>query len=265
VIELEGIRNTRVFLPRTNNWVQADSMNHGRWYPALVTLGKGQVFVASGVTKLIKPVYPTHPQDSGTNVKQTETYDPRTDKWTDNGSAADRSLPLFPRLHLLPNGHVYYDAAGQAFNPAGQAYDEALWNVAAVYDPGSKSWRDLGVPALGSPYGGFRGSTFSAALALRPSANKMYSQASYLTAGGVLGPTPGSFVSVADSRIDTVTIDGSGTESSSTVSTGPLGRGRWYSTAVPLPDGTVYTINGADVDEVVAPGYESPITTAELF
>ena len=55
VIELEGIRNTRVFLPRTNNWVQADSMNHGRWYPALVTLGNGQVFVASAGYVVLTP------------------------------------------------------------------------------------------------------------------------------------------------------------------------------------------------------------------
>src|SRR5205807_4808272 len=74
-IELEGIRNTRLFDPAHDTWVQVAPMNHGRWYPSLVTLGDGHVFVASGVTKLIKPLYPTHLQDSGTNVRQTETFD----------------------------------------------------------------------------------------------------------------------------------------------------------------------------------------------
>ena len=36
-------------------------MDVGRWYPSLVTLGNGNVFVASGVEKLVKPVYPDRP------------------------------------------------------------------------------------------------------------------------------------------------------------------------------------------------------------
>ncbi|HMC43325.1 MAG TPA: galactose oxidase-like domain-containing protein, partial [Acidimicrobiales bacterium] len=266
-IELEGIRQTRVFVPTRDQWSRLASMNHGRWYPSLVTLGNGQVFVASGVTKLIKPLYPGHLADSGTNVRQTETFDPTVQpvgSWTDNGTSAERSLPLFPRLHLLPDGHVYYDAAGQAYNPAGQAYDELLWNVAGSYDPTTKTWADLGVPAIGTPFAGFRGSTFSAALELRPDASGGYTSASFLTAGGVLFPTPGSYVPVADSRIATVTTGAAG-EQLSTVPTGALGRSRWYSTAVPLPDGTVYAASGADVDEVITPGYESPIRRAELF
>jgi galactose oxidase-like protein len=268
VAELEGIRNTRVFDPATDAWTQVAPMNHGRWYPSLVTLGSGRVFVASGVTKLIKPYYPSHPTDSATNVKPTETFDPTVQpagRWTDNGTAAQRSLPLIPRLHLLPDGHVYYDAAGQAFNPFGYAYDEALWGIAASYDPGTKTWTDLGIPAMGSPFGGFRGSTFSAFLELRPDAAGTYRSASFLTAGGVLSPTPGSYVSVADSRIDTVSTAGGPGEALGSVPTGPLGRGRWYSTAIPLPDGTVYAVSGSDVDVVVLPGLESPIRRAELF
>ena len=153
-------------------------------------------------------------------MRQTETFDPQHPDtgWSDNGSSGERSLPLFPRLHLLPDGHVYYDAAGQAFNPQGEAYDELFWNVAASYDPVTKTWTDLGVPGVGTPFGGFRGSTFSAALELRPDSSGAYSRASFLTAGGVLGPTPGSYAPVADSRITTVT-SGSQGESLSTVST----------------------------------------------
>jgi uncharacterized membrane protein YgcG len=273
LIELQGITESRIFSAETSppSWGSAGSMNHGRWYPALVTLGNGNVFVASGVTKLLKPIYPSHLADSGTNVKQTETYNPATNKWTDNGANATRSLPLFPRLHLLPNGHVYYDAAGQDFNPMGQSYDEALWNIAGTYDPVSNTWHDLGIPGLLTPginplFAGFRGSTFSAPLQLLPNADNTYTSASFLSAGGVLLPSPGSYVSVADSRINTVTTNSTGgNEKLTTTPTGPLGRSRWYTAAVPLPDGTVYAVNGADVDEVVSPGMESPIMTAELF
>ena len=128
-------------------------MNYGRWYPSVVTLPDSKVFVAGGVTKLLKPLY-TDAHDMGNslgNVTQTETYDPAAGKWTENGASAEKSLPLFPRLHLLPDGHVYFDAAGQAFNPAGEDYMELFWNMASSYDPAAKTWTDLGIPGVGIP------------------------------------------------------------------------------------------------------------------
>jgi hypothetical protein len=280
VLELEGIRNTRVFDRHDNTWRQGPAMNYGRWYPSLVTLGNGDLFVASGVTKLLKPGYPTRPTDSGSNVRQTETLRVHSSRptWTTNPASASRSLPLYPRLHLLPDGHVYYDAAGQAFSPAGQSYDEATWYQAASYDPRTRTWTDLGIPGADPdylaanpaalPFVGFRGSTFSAALTMRPTAVRggvpTYTRASFLTAGGVLFPTPGSYFPVANSRITTVTTSGAG-DSLSTVGTGDLATARWYGTATPLPNGQVFLSSGANVDEVDLPGSESPIRAAELF
>ncbi|MDK8465629.1 galactose oxidase-like domain-containing protein [Marinobacter sp. SS13-12] len=146
--ELEGIKNSRIFDEETNTWTQSGDMNYGRWYPSLVTLGNGDIFVASGVTKLLKPVYPEDPLNSGRNVVQTETYDPCAGTWAQNPSTADRSLPLYPRMHLLPNGHVLYNAGGQAFNPFGQGYDQALWNIVASYNPDNQSWTDIGYAGL---------------------------------------------------------------------------------------------------------------------
>ena len=266
VIELEGLKNTRIFDPASNTWTQTGSMNFGRWYPSVVTLPDSKVMVAGGVTKLLKPIY-TDAKDignTGGNVRQTETYDPAAGKWTDNGATAQKSLPLFPRLHLLPNGHVYFDAAGQAFNPAGEAYDELTWNQASTYDPAAKTWTDLGIPGLGLPdltQVGFRGSTFSVALPLKAP----YDSASFLSAGGVLFPTPGSYLPVASSRINTVKIGGDGTESLTTTATGSMTQSRWYSTAVALPDGTVAAFSGATADDVDAPGLGLAIKQAELF
>ena len=146
VVGARGPEERAHLRPQTNTLEPDRLDDYGRWYPTLVTLANGKVFVASGVTKLLKPVYPDHPLDSGRNVMQTETYDPATGKWSDNGAPAERSLPLFPRLHLLPDGHVYYNAAGQAFNPFGQAYDEALWNTPASYDPARRPGRTSASP-----------------------------------------------------------------------------------------------------------------------
>ncbi|KPP99327.1 galactose oxidase-like domain-containing protein [Marinobacter sp. HL-58] len=147
-VELEGIKNSRIFDAETNTWTQTGDMNYGRWYPSLVTLPDSKVFVASGVTKLLKPVYPEDPLNSGRNVVQTETFDPCSGTWTQNPSTADRSLPLYPRMHLLPNGHVLYNAGGQAFNPFGEGYDQALWNIVATFNPAEQSWTDIGYAGL---------------------------------------------------------------------------------------------------------------------
>ncbi|MEX2196445.1 MAG: galactose oxidase-like domain-containing protein [Thermoleophilaceae bacterium] len=291
ISELEGIRSARIYDPDTNTWSQTGSMHIGRWYPSLVTLGDGSVFTASGVQKLIKPVYPDRPGGSGTNVTETETYDPATGEWTDNGAAARRSLPLYPRLHLLPDGDVFYNAGGQSFNPVGQSYDEALWNIAATYDPDTRSWTDLGIPGaeqtangsdpghalddlmnLGIPGGGdaftipgFRGSTFSVMLPLRAGEDGSYTEASFLTAGGVLNPpSPGSYFATSDSRITTVDTSGGG-KALSTRATGDLSRPRWYPSGILLPTGEVIAFSGSDRDHVDAPGMEFPVKQAELF
>ena len=274
VSELEGTRTSRVYDLLTNSWYRVGDMNYGRWYPSLVTLPSGNLFVASGVTKLLKPMYPDRPADSGTNVKETETFDILTGKWTwngDNGALAagagpafassSYSLPLYPRLHLLPDGKVYYDAGGQTFNPDGQSYDEAAWNFPALYDPAARAWTTIHqLPGVGTATPGFRGSGFSVALPLAPP----YTAASFLSGGGVTGVTPGSYIATDTSEVSTVDTSG-GQDAWSNSPTGSLNNRRWYSTAIVLPDESVMAFSGADKDEVVAPGTGTPITQAERF
>jgi len=328
--ELEGLKNSRAYNANTNTWSQLADMNFGRWYPALITLPDSKMFVASGVTKLLKPIYPQAPEQSGRNVPQTETYDPVTNKWTVNAETAQRSLPLYPRLHLLPNGHVYYNAGGQAFNPFGQSYDQPLWNIAATYNPANQTWSDLayaGFPLKFSDAGlesltqilnpqtapnaamsaltktlmsapmkspqalqkllstvttgnpeqmvqkvvgsGMRGSTFSIMMPLRPNAQGQYKEASFLTAGGVLPlvglTSPGGYVAVAASRIDTVKTEGDKIVDYQSEVTGSLNETRWYGSGVLMPDDSVMVFSGGDRDGVAAPGVEFPRKTAERF
>lgn len=328
--ELEGLKTSRMYDPRTNSWMQGNDMNYGRWYPSLITLPDSKMFVASGVTKLLKPIYPQAPEQSGRNVVQTETFDPTTGVWTENPQTAQRSLPLYPRFHLLPNGHVYYNAGGQAFNPFGQSYDQPLWNISATYNPATQTWSDLayaGFPLkfsdaglesltqilnpltapnaalsaltktlMGAPMkspqalqklfstittgnpeqmiqkvvgAGMRGSTSSTMLPLRPDADGKYTQASFLTAGGVLPlvglASPGGYIAVAASRIDTVKTDGDEIVDYQSEVTGSLNETRWYGSSVLMPDDSVMVFNGGDRDGVVAPGVEFPRKTAERF
>lgn len=262
--ELQGVRSTRIFNPRTNRFTQTGNTAIGRWYPSLTELGNGKVLVVGGVRKLIKPIYSDAPLESGRNVTQTETFDTHTGRWHDNGAAAQRSLPLYPRLHELPDGHVLYNAGGQPFDPAGEGYDEALWSQAASYDPKAGSWKTLGIPNLGTLEPGFRGSTFSVELPLRPDRQGHYRKANFLTAGGVLLPSPGSYFGISASNIASVDTT-AGRDKFTTHETGPLHTGRWFGSGVLLPTGGVLAISGSDRDDVVGPGVEIPIRQLELF
>ncbi len=263
VVELEGLTNSRLYDGETNTWTASGEMTYGRWYPSVVTLPDSKVLTLSGVTKLIKPVYPDRPADSGRNVTQSEVYDPETGTFSVDGG--NKSLPLYPRVHLLPNGHVYYDAGGQTFNPSGQAYDEALWNTASSYDPKTHQWTDLGLPKFGPALLGFRGSAFSQMLPLEPDAQGRYTKVQTLSAGGVYGVSPGTYVGTDSSTLNTITLGADGAETFASENTAALNNPRWFSTGVTLPTGEVIAFSGADRDEVVAPGSGTPETTPEIF
>ena len=250
--ELQGLRLTQVFDPTTNAFTRVAPMNNGRWYPDLVIEGSGNVFVGGGVRKLI--------QTDGTNVKQTETYDVAANKWTVN-PGGDAALPLFPRFHLLPDGSIYYDGAGQMWGPAGEAADEALYSLHQSYDPSYNDpvtghWRVFGLGTYGA-----RSGAFSVLLPLKAP----YTQAEVLTGGGTVGPPPGGYAATNFSEISHFTSGAAGAMTP-TFSAGPmLTQDRWFSSTVTLPNDAVAVFNGANKDEVVDPGNESAVRMAEWY
>ena len=252
--ELEGLRNTRLYDATTDSFVQSGHMKYGRWYPTTVIMPDGTVFVAGGVTKLIKST-------QGSQVRRTETFNPDTGdngEWTENftGDASENSLPLFARLHLMPNGKVFYGGVGQTFGPMGQAADEALWAIQQLWNPGTSEWEQLGPAQFGT-----RGGAFSVLLPLKPDAETgAYDRGTLLVGGGTLLPTPGSFAALPITEEVTVAGDEVTSER-----VGDLNTARWFSSAVVLPTGDVAVFNGADKDEVVAPGMEAPVRQAERY
>lgn len=246
VAELEGLRSAQIYNPFTGTYTNVEPMKHGRWYPGLVTMPDGKVFVASGVTKLIKST-------QGSQVRRPEMFDPDTGTWEDLGVQAENTLPLFPRMHLMPNGKVFYAGVGQQFGPAGQAVDEILWIMQQFFDPATKTWETVGPAQLGAT-----GGAPQVMLAMDPPYNK----ASLLIPGGTaLFPSPGSWL--ATNLTQLVTVDSQGNVTNEL--TGNLVNRRWYSSAVALPDGKVFITSGADKDEVLTPGYEFPVRQPELY
>jgi plastocyanin len=91
-----SVRTTHLFDPVSESWSRVADMNIARWYPTVLTLPDGRILSASGVY----------------GVQPLEIYDPASNTWQ-TISGADRQFDeLYPSLHLLPSGEIFYSRAG---------------------------------------------------------------------------------------------------------------------------------------------------------
>ena len=102
-----GELSTATYDPATNTFTKQQSMAHGRWYPTGTVLGDGRVMIFSGLN-----------ETGGTNTS-VEFYSASTG-WS-AAFAAPWTPPLYPRMHVLPNGNVFYSGSttgSSLFNPS---------------------------------------------------------------------------------------------------------------------------------------------------
>ena len=93
-------------------------MAHGRWYPTPTVLGDGRVMTFSGLL-----------ETGGTNTS-VEIYTPGAG-WSPE-SPAGWTPPLYPRMHLLPNGNVFYAGSGRGsriFNTTTNTWSSVIANT----------------------------------------------------------------------------------------------------------------------------------------
>lgn len=259
--DIFGDDETRIFDPATDTFRSVEPMRERRWYPALVTLPDGRVVVTSGVRQVAKS--PSNPEPSFSQVRLNEVFDPVTEQWEDAGMS-EWSFPLYPRLHLLPDGKVFYGGAGQMWTPFGWTADAATWGLQRVYDPATQKWTIPG-PTL---YGARNGAT-SALLRLEPP----YDDAEILIAGGTAGLAPSTAAATTLSEVVRWTRDGR-IENEAVPKTPVAGLAgdptqlrnrRWYGSLVTLPTGEVLFLNGGDTDDVLEPGSAAAVRAAELY
>ncbi len=86
-----GLDQACVYDYRTNTWTALPVMNEGRWYPTATTLSDGTVLVSSGSIK------------NGSINDVPQIWDGHQWKSTLDFTA----LPLYPRMHVAPNGQVF--------------------------------------------------------------------------------------------------------------------------------------------------------------
>jgi hypothetical protein len=108
----EGALTSAIFDPSTNLFTNTANMAHGRWYPTVTVLPSGQVMTFSGfdengeITNTAVEIYTVN---SGWSQQYVASWTP----------------PLYPRMHVLPSGNVFYSGetnVTRLFNPSNQTW-----------------------------------------------------------------------------------------------------------------------------------------------
>lgn len=207
-----GLNHTYIFDPLLERWTRVQDMANGRWYPTLVTLGDGRVLAVAGLTEGLPWVF----------LRSIEIYTPGIG-WK-KLEGADRWLPLYPRLHLLPGGDVFYSGSYNThytFPFVLKAFPTAILNVR------ERKWKTIGPPTKSEREEG--------ACVLLPLTPPEYKAKVLLAGGG----TPGGRKAIPNAELIDLSedypkwrrIEG-------------MNHPRYYAYAVILPDRRVFVMGG---------------------
>jgi hypothetical protein len=95
-----GQHEVAIFDPGSEQWSKAASMEHGRWYPQLLTLPDGRILTVSGKNETDGNLNPAF-----------EIYDPATGAWGHKHPPQDPNfggLPFYAHLFLMNDGRVFF-------------------------------------------------------------------------------------------------------------------------------------------------------------
>jgi hypothetical protein len=115
-----GAKNAGTYDPASGTFANLQSMAHGRWYPTGTVLPDGRVMVFSGLD-----------ENSKTNT-QVEIFTEGSGWGTP--VAAGWTPPSYPRMHVLPNGKVFYSGSSP---------------TTRLFDPSSMTWTTVAVTNYG--------------------------------------------------------------------------------------------------------------------
>lgn len=96
----EGIDQACIYDYRTNTWTPIEVMNNGRWYPNATSLSDGTVLVSGG----------SYSSSTGIVINDIPQIWTGT-QWTSISRNSEVVLPLYPRMHVAPNGQVFMSGA----------------------------------------------------------------------------------------------------------------------------------------------------------
>ncbi|HXJ06002.1 MAG TPA: fibronectin type III domain-containing protein [Candidatus Acidoferrum sp.] len=196
-----GLSKTAAYDPASGSFVDLQSMAHGRWYPTGTVLGDGRVIVFSGLT------------ETGSTNTAVEIYKVGSG-WSAQFNAPF-TPPLYPRMHLLPNGKVFFSGS-----------TTQSW----TFDPSNQSW----APGPSTIYGNTRTYGTSVLLPLMPA--KGYAPKVMIMGGDSPSTSTTELIDLSVSNPKWVS--------------GPsMVQPRIEMNATILPDGRILTSGGSQIDE----------------
>jgi hypothetical protein len=122
-----GLEDASLYDPFTATWIRLPDMNAGRWYPTNTTLPNGDVMVLSGETNGV-----------GIMNEIPQRYLAASRTWR-TMTTARLKLPYYPRMHLLPDGRLFYagpQRASRFMNPEGTG----SWTSGPLSNYGTRSY-----------------------------------------------------------------------------------------------------------------------------
>ena len=152
-----GLNQAYMFDPVSETWARLGDMQMGRWYPTLLRLPDNSILTIGGLRDKFPEFW----------VRLQELYQ---DDQGWQAMAHKKLFPLYPRLHLLPDGDVFYSGVFNTHFFIPWAFPSALWQYQ------TKHWQPWG----GKHTDKQREEGISLLLALRPPDYK----AEVLIAGG---------------------------------------------------------------------------------
>jgi hypothetical protein len=117
----KGEKRVSIFDPVSETYQTAPSMAIGRWYPTVVSRGDGSLVAVAGF------------DDNAQHSNTFQTYSPTTNTWSANKpigtwpSGVGVYSPLYPSLHLLADGRLFY--SGVHVFAAGPGTPPFTWNT----------------------------------------------------------------------------------------------------------------------------------------
>jgi hypothetical protein len=223
--------STHIFTPSGTggSWAKVNDMNQARWYPTVLTLPDGRVLAASGSGATGVEVF------DGTN-------------WT-LVTGATRNFPeLYPSLHQLPSGEIFYSRAGWAMADTGDTQSAYL----AFSGPLAGSWTPLAQLQFHDRQEGT--AVIQIDTTVTPPTTRLF-----VIGGGVSGAATAR----NPQTVETIDLTSIGATTAWGTPALSMNFPRANVNAVLLPDGTVFIVGGQRAGKWAAD--PQPVLDAEIF